>query len=862
MNRFYIIVLVTLIYNSVYSQQAYFVDGYHGGIYGHYPVEWKTQFIVDQLSKHPEWRICLEIEPETWDTVRVQTPDAYRQLQSIAAGKQIEFTNPTYAQPYCYNVSGESVIRQFQYGIDKIHKHFPDVRLDTYSVEEPCFTSCLPQILKLFGFKYAVMKCPNTCWGGYTGAYGGELVNWIGPDGTSILSVPRYACEKLEKATTWQTTAWCNSETYLIDCREAGIKHPVGMCLQDAGWKNGPWLGSGKNIKNGSIYVTWKDYIENISAGKTDDNWHFSQEDVHVNLMWGSQVLQRIAQEVRISENKLVMAEKISVMAYCENGYTHQPEVLDEAWRTLMLAQHHDSWIVPYNRLNKRGTWADEITRWTDHTNAIAHQMIQESMHSYDEKSLSVSLPVKGSRENALQQSYVRVFNTLGSHRTEIVNMLLPDGYADTNIEIYNCKGKLVDCFAQKEGKKIRLFFEAEVPPFGYSTYCIRELVAKQALENEIGTKMDRVKEQEFVVENDMYKIVFDLSRGGTINSLIAKKEGGKDFAGKTGEYALGELRGFFYEENKFRSSTETPAQLTLLEDNAYTKKLKVEGEIASHPFTQIITLSKGTERIDFELTIDWKKNVGIGEYKENHWRENRRAYCDDRFKLNVLFPVDLHSPRIYKNAPFDVCESKLDNTFFSSWDQIKHNIILNWVDLAEQKGDYGLALLSDHTTSYSFGADYPLGLTAQYSGAGLWGPDYKITRPLHMKYAIIPHRGKWDKASVSTSSDHWNEPLLHSFHSSAKLESKSYVDLSDTGYQISATQIKDGKVVLRLFNAEGDDKQRQITFHMPISDINEVDLNGQCLEEKKIKKQAGKSKIVISMPRFGIKTFVLNLID
>jgi hypothetical protein len=73
-----------------------------------------------------------------------------------------------------------------------------------------------------------------------------------------------------------------------------------------AGWKNGPWLGSGKNTKNNSIYMTWRDYIENVSIGKTDDNWSFSQEDIHVNLMWGSQVLQKIAQEVRASENRIV----------------------------------------------------------------------------------------------------------------------------------------------------------------------------------------------------------------------------------------------------------------------------------------------------------------------------------------------------------------------------------------------------------------------------------------------------------------------------------------------------------------------------------------------------------------------------
>ena len=93
---------------------------------------------------------------------------AYARFKAIAADRRVEFTNPSYAQPYCYNISGESIIRQFGYGMRKIRSHFPDVEFVTYSVEEPCFTSCLPQILKLYGFKYASLKCPNTCWGGYT----------------------------------------------------------------------------------------------------------------------------------------------------------------------------------------------------------------------------------------------------------------------------------------------------------------------------------------------------------------------------------------------------------------------------------------------------------------------------------------------------------------------------------------------------------------------------------------------------------------------------------------------------------------------------------------------------------------------
>lgn len=384
------------------QQRVYFVDGYHGGIYGHYPVAWKTRFITDQLAAHPEWRIGLEIEPETWDTVEVRTPADYARFKAIAADRRVEFTNPSYAQPYCYNISGESIIRQFGYGMRKIRSHFPDVEFVTYSVEEPCFTSCLPQILKLYGFKYASLKCPNTCWGGYTAPYGGELVNWIGPDGSSILTSPRHACEELQKNSVWQTTAWGNEKEYLDACIAYGIAHPVGMCYQDAGWKYGPWIGSGDSIRNNSVYVTWREYFERVTDGRSSDDYRMPQEDVRVSLMWGSQVLQRIAQQVRESENKLVRAEKAGVIANLVNGYRYGQATLDEGWRTLMLAQHHDSWIVPYNGLNRQGTWAQHIRRWTAATDSLCDEVIADALQSFAAPGGGVEIRL-------------RVCNTLGS---------------------------------------------------------------------------------------------------------------------------------------------------------------------------------------------------------------------------------------------------------------------------------------------------------------------------------------------------------------------------------------------------------------------------------------------------------------
>ena len=84
------------------AQQAYFIDGYHGGIYGHYPVG-QTAFIAQKLRQNPNWNINIEIEPESWEVVRQRDPEGYEAFkrlfkdQSVESGR-IEYVNPTYAQ--------------------------------------------------------------------------------------------------------------------------------------------------------------------------------------------------------------------------------------------------------------------------------------------------------------------------------------------------------------------------------------------------------------------------------------------------------------------------------------------------------------------------------------------------------------------------------------------------------------------------------------------------------------------------------------------------------------------------------------------------------------------------------------------
>lgn len=840
--RCFIFFVFVVLSGNLYAQRPYFVDGYHGGVYGHYPM-WMTDFIVDNLVKYPEWRIGLEIEPETWDTVKLKEPEAYTRFAHLVEDKRIEFTNPLYAQPYGYNISGESLIRQFEYGMQKIRTHFPNVKFTTYAVQEPSFTSSLPQLLKQLGFKYAVLKNPGTCWGGYTANYGKDLVNWIGPDGTSILTVPRYASEDFEDESTWQTTAWNNSHSFLQAAFDQGVKNPVGMCYQDAGWDNGPWLGHGKHIKNNSTYVTWTEYFENISSGHTDDDWHFSQDDVRVNLMWGSQALQRIAQDVRKSENKILVAEKISAMANLDRNFEVSEETMREAWRTLMLAQHHDSWIVPYNRLTENQTWEQAVRAWTDSTNELANKVVHDAMKTYSEDNGEVKKGTLG---------YIRVFNTVGSKRSELVRVELPEEFSNTtDLRIYNSKGEELPFLLEESEKKTWLKFKPSVLSFGYSTFMLTE-EASQSPTKQSGVHFD--ENGNCVVENDMYKMILDKNRGGIIKSLQAKFLDNKEFVEKGNPYEMGEISGHFFDEEKFHSSKDTEAKITILEDHPLLIKVKVEGHVASHPFTQIITLESGQPRIDFDLTVDWKENVGIGEYKQKHnWTDNRRAFTDDRYKLKVMFPNSLSAGKIYKNAPFDVSESALENTFFGQWDEIKHNVILHWVDLVQQDEKYGLALLSDHTTSYLHGTDYPLSLTAQYSGLGLWGINYKITEALNMRYALIPHAGNWDVAQIATQSTYWNEPLIGVYERNGTLEDRSFVSSNMFGLEITTMKVDGDDILLRLFNAEGSDSPQEITLNFPVESVEEVLLNGE--KVKYLTAVQNGSTFPIELPRFGITT-------
>ncbi len=833
-SRLFIVILLLVRLSSV-GQSTYFIDGYHGGVYGHYPRKF-TSFILNTLEQYPDWKINLEIEPETWDSAMVREPDAYLKFKDKFQNQRpknsiIEFVSPAYGQSYLFNISGESIIRQLEYGMWKIRQHFPGAEFATYSSEEPCFTSALPGILRSFGFKYASLKNPNTCWGGYTRAFGGETLNWVGPDGTKILTVPRYASERLDSASTWQTDAWTNSESYFSDARKIGVKNPIGMCLQDAGWRNGPWLSK----KQGSTqYTTWQNYFENVAEKPTTD-WKLSQEDIQVSLVWGSQKLQQIAQMVRATENKLLEAEKLCTMAQLAGSFRWPDTTIREAWRNLLLAQHHDCWIVPLS-------WHSRVSGWIANCDRLTAEILSAAKDQLLDKS---------------DKQTISVINLSGIYRKEPASVWLPAKNYRKGIKVMNAENKQVPSQINYNAGRdsLELLFIAEIPPTSGRTFSLQE--GTGPIKN-TALQPNALKNGRYLLETDLYKLQIN-SRTGIIESLKTKKDK-REFVLVNDGRRFNEVKGFFYQQNKFLSSCDGENAITLVEDGPLRKKVKIEGKLGIHRFTQYITLTNGEKRIDLSTTINWLRNEGIGDghaQNEGYQEKDRyKAFYVDTSKLIISFPSNLNHPKLFKDAPFDVTESRLQNTFFKSWDSIKNNIIYRWVDLYDPNKNQGIALFTDHTTSYSYGKGFPLSLTLAYSGKGLWNGNYELQDSSTIDYALMPHVGNWKEAAIHHESTRISEPLIISSGSLVNQKSNLLFDLSGTGYELTSLRIDGGALIARFYNAGGKGHAAYIKTGIPFRSAQWINLNG----ESAAKVELLNNKILLQSPGFGFRTLQLKI--
>lgn len=828
------------------TKKAYFVDGYHGGVKGHMPLgSWAD--VLSKMANNPDWKIGLDIEPVSWEVLKRTDPKSYQTLQTYLKDNsnqaRVEMLAGSYAQPFGWVIGGESNIRHLIRGKEIIQEHFPETLVDTYATQEPCWSSSFPQILLSLGYKRAVLKNPGTAWGGYAATNPHEIVLWVGPDGSSIPCVPRYESEELVNC--WETEAAHMEEDFINRSFKQGISHPIGSFLQDLGWPAQPKMEN-KEVQ----YVTWREYFEEI-VDEPVHQWAFSQEDIRCTLPWGEGTLQKMAREVRAAENKMIQAEKMAVLASVTRGSDYPYEKFREAWDELLLSQHHDAWICATTQIGRRN-WAWQAGVQSFNAETIANEIVEQAVAAFCMDTLTENVGIQ-------------VFNSSAVDRYDIVEIEIPTPVGTKSVRVTDQQGEkivsqIVPTRTYHEDKTVnagKLLFEAKIPAMGYRSFAITPQQEPISSEH----KMIQVSENTIHIVTDRYEIELDPKCGGVITKLYDKVVD-KEFVGDLG-VGFNEYIGYFISEKRWVSSKESPVEIHVTENGPVRATVEMKGKLANVDVITSITVIKDQPNLDFNVQLHYKEQTWIGDSwdikPENRTTERRKSHHNDQYKLRALFPTTLNSTKLYKHSAFDVTESRHQDTHFTRWDEIKHTILLDWLDLYDEQQDCGLAVFTDHTTSYSHAQDEPLALTLGWGWeGGFWWGKRPLEGHKEINYSIVPHSERWDEAGIPQQYARWAEPLIPVY---APLADQSYslLQVSDPTIEVT-TLLRDGEdVLVRLFNTGSESKTCTLLVNADIEKAETVELDGVYKEVFSVEQQSeGGVAGEITLSGFGLSTIRL----
>ncbi|MEZ4500911.1 MAG: hypothetical protein R2839_12755 [Thermomicrobiales bacterium] len=281
-----------------------------------------------------------------YEKMAAQAPDALAELKTAIAEGTIEVAGGSYAQPYGLFHGGESNIRQRLFGARAVRRLL-GVWPKTFWEEEFDFFPQLPQILTSMGFRYASLFFQ---WTWHTPDVPRETtpaVWWEGHNGSRILTATRNALNlhqwpedfagllesdaprSMPAAGIQQWLELMPSPDWM--CRSELMIPPMAKLMADSRFEIRP--------------VTLPDYLE--AARSYAEVRRYTLDDVFHGLSLGKNgdLLRKLSAAV---EHSVLDAESVSTLT----GFLGRPYPqwdvypvweLDEAWRELMIAQHHDT---------------------------------------------------------------------------------------------------------------------------------------------------------------------------------------------------------------------------------------------------------------------------------------------------------------------------------------------------------------------------------------------------------------------------------------------------------------------------------------------------------------------------------------
>ena len=230
-------------------------------------------------------------------------------------------------QPDCNMPSGESFARHGLVGQRYFKGKFGRMATTAYNVDSFGHNASLPKIFRASGMENYVFMRPNMLEQGSDKA----LFNWEADDGSYVTAyrVPRTYCIKEAEVVR---------EVY-EDKRQYDNDFMVFYGVGNHG--GGPTIALINDInemKLDAVHSTPDEYFASVDKAALPTI--FGELQHHARGCYS--VCARIKNLNRRSEQNLVAAEKLSVMAEKLTGLSYPKEKLDKAWKNLLFNQFHD----------------------------------------------------------------------------------------------------------------------------------------------------------------------------------------------------------------------------------------------------------------------------------------------------------------------------------------------------------------------------------------------------------------------------------------------------------------------------------------------------------------------------------------
>ncbi len=740
--------------------------------------------VLKFMEEYPEYRF-MSSQPLLYEFVKERYPEMYEKIKERIAEGRWEPEGGMWVEADCNLTSGESLVRQFLYGMDFFEKEFGVENKILWLPDVFGYSAALPQILQKCGIEYFMTTKIN--WNQFN-KIPHDTFQWKGIDGTEVLThmITTLGVNQDESSFFTTYNGMLHPGVFLSSWRRYQDKVINNDILIAYGYGDGgggptrKMLEHSKRLEKGiqgipqAKQVFAREYFDKLKE-KVEDHPRLAtwEGELYFEYHRGTYTsMGRNKRSNRKSEFGLMDIEFLSVL--CDDKVSYPKNELDSIWKVVLQNQFHD--ILPGSSIKEV---YDDTKR--------EYEEIEEQLESLREDRLG---------QLCTQEDGVTIINTTSFYRDQTVEIFKQpvDSLVDESGKVYPLQHTDVTSLIQVE----------QLPPKGFQTFSYgTESQEPESpfiiTDSSIETPLLKVQ---FYPDGTIAQI-YDLEEDRNIVKDGAKANLLRVFEDKPMYYDNWDIDIYYTEKSWDLLDLVT---MEWVEEGPLRATLRVERSMGSSRIIQDVHFYTDTKRIDFSTYVDWQ---------------------EEQHLLKVFFPTNIHSDEASFDIQFgNVTRKTHTNT---SWDEARFESCGHkWIDVSE--GHYGVSLLNDCKYGHSVHGG-EMALTLIKSGIQ---PHPTTDQEEHIfTYALYPHAEGWKQGNTTRESYFLNQPV-QSFSRKADTPSFCLAEVDKDNLILETIKrSEDGKgYILRIFENDKSLTKGTVTFHKEFTKASLCNLREKVIEE------------------------------